>query len=68
MPGSNMAGLAVSLSVHETWIYVIDDADAVIWRRRWGSTGEAIGAALQGMSMLRYRSKSTKAMQTTHGE
>ena len=67
MPGSNMAGLAVSLSVHETWIYVIDDADAVIWRPA-ASTGEAIGAALQGMSMLRYRSKSTKAMQTTHGE
>ena len=46
MPTSNhYVGLDVSLK--ETSICVIDDADAVIWRGRTASTGEAIGAAAQ---------------------
>lgn len=46
MPTSNHhGGLVVSLK--ETSICVIDDADAVIWRGRTASTGEAIGAALK---------------------
>ena len=46
MPTSNhYVGLDVSLK--ETSICVIDDADTVIWRGRTASTGEAIGAALK---------------------